>query len=275
MARVVRTVSEFRRARRELGTVAFVPTMGALHDGHIALVNRAAELAESVVVSIFVNPLQFGEKEDLGRYPRDLEGDLNKLPERVLVFAPDAEELYPEGDSETRISAGAAGETFEGASRPGHFDGMLTVVAKLFNIVEPQFAVFGQKDAQQVFLVRRMVRDLNFDLEIDVVETVREPDGLALSSRNRFLSGAERSDSLALSRALRAAQSAATSRDSAMDTARGILDSARGIDLDYFELVDPKSFRPISSGFKGEATAIVAAKLGSTRLIDNAPVVIG
>lgn len=275
MARVARTVSEFRRARRELGTVAFVPTMGALHDGHIALVNRAAELAESVVVSIFVNPLQFGEKEDLGRYPRDLEGDLNKLPERVLVFAPDAEELYPEGDSETRISAGAAGETFEGASRPGHFDGMLTVVAKLFNIVEPQFAVFGQKDAQQVFLVRRMVRDLNFDLEIDVVETVREPDGLALSSRNRFLSGAERSDSLALSRALRAAQSAATSRDSAMDTARGILDSARGIDLDYFELVDPKSFRPISSGFKGEATAIVAAKLGSTRLIDNAPVVIG
>ncbi|MBX3087861.1 MAG: pantoate--beta-alanine ligase [Cryobacterium sp.] len=275
MARVARTVSEFRRARRELGTVAFVPTMGALHEGHIALVNRAALLAESVVVSIFVNPLQFGEKEDLGRYPRDLEGDLNKLPEKVLAFAPDAEELYPEGDSETRISAGAAGETFEGASRPGHFDGMLTVVAKLFNIVEPQFAVFGQKDAQQVFLVRRMVRDLNFDLEIDVVETVREPDGLALSSRNRFLSGAERSDSLALSRALRAAQSAATSRNSAMDAARGILDSARGIDLDYFELVDPKSFRPIASGFKGEATAIVAAKLGSTRLIDNAPVVIG
>lgn len=271
---VIGTVSGIRARLSGVSNVAFVPTMGALHEGHLALVKRAREVAETVVVSIFVNPLQFGEPEDLNRYPRELDADLALLPDDTIVFAPSVDELYPAGTSETRVSAGDIATRFEGASRPGHFDGMLTVVAKLLNIVTPSVAVFGQKDAQQVFLVRRMVRDLNIPVVVDVVQTVREPDGLALSSRNRFLSPTERAASLALSRALAAAAGCDTV-DAALSAGREILAQERGIDLDYLELVDPATFLPVRPDYRGLATAIVAAQLGSTRLIDNRDIQLG
>lgn len=268
MPEVFDTVASLRLRLETAGSVAFVPTMGALHDGHLALVSRAAELAETVVVSIFVNPLQFGEPGDLKRYPRDLDSDLVQLPEDTIVFAPSAEELYPEGDSQTRVTAGEAGTVFEGAERPGHFDGMLTVVAKLLNIVTPDTVVFGQKDAQQVFLVRRMVRELNFPVAVDVVQTVREPSGLALSSRNRFLSAQQRTAALVLSRAL-ATVGENGAPAGALQRARDILGESKGVKLDYLELVDPDTFRPIPSDYRGEAIAIIAARFGDIRLIDN------
>ena len=273
MPEVFETIASLRLRLETAGVVAFVPTMGALHQGHLALVERATGLADTVVVSIFVNPLQFGKPEDLGRYPRTIDTDLAQLPKDAIVFAPTADELYPDGESETRITAGEAGTRFEGASRPGHFDGMLTVVAKLLNIVTPNVVVFGQKDAQQVFLVRRMVRELNIPVSVDVVPTVRESDGLALSSRNRFLSEGERTAALALSRAL-ADIVASTDRDRALTTAREALIEAPGIDLDYLDIVDPESFLPITPDYRGPATIIVAAEVGDTRLIDNRPVVI-
>ena len=269
MTEVFETIAGLRLRLETAGSVAFVPTMGALHEGHLALVARADALADTVVVSIFVNPLQFGEAEDLGRYPRDLDSDLDALPDDVLVFAPPADELYPDGASETLVSAGEVGTRFEGASRPGHFDGMLTVVAKLLNIVRPNVVVFGQKDAQQVFLVRRMVRDLNVPVVVDVVETVRDTDGLALSSRNRFLSGGEHTAALALSRALAAAAASTSGRTAALAASRGVLNNEHGIDVDYLELVDPDTFLPVTDDYRGPATAIVAARVGSTRLIDN------
>lgn len=268
MPEVFETIAALRLRLETAGSVAFVPTMGALHEGHLALVARAASLADTVVVSIFVNPLQFGEPGDLDRYPRTLDGDLAQLPDDALVFAPSAEELYPSGASETRVTAGEAGTRFEGASRPGHFDGMLTVVAKLLNIVTPDVVVFGQKDAQQVFLVQRMVHDLNVPVIVDVVKTVREADGLALSSRNRFLSPAEHTAALALSRAL-ATVGANGAPAGALQAAREALAEAPGIDLDYLEIVDTQTFEPIPHDFRGTATAIVAARVGDTRLIDN------
>lgn len=274
MPEVFETIAALRLRLETAGAVAFVPTMGALHEGHLALVERAAGLADTVVVSIFVNPLQFGKPEDLSRYPRTFDTDLAQLPADVLVFAPSVDELYPHGESETRVTAGEAGSRFEGASRPGHFDGMLTVVAKLLNIVTPNSVVFGQKDAQQVFLVRRMVRELNIPARVDVVETVRETDGLALSSRNRFLSEGERTAALALSRALTTIVDS-TDRDRALNETRTALVDAPGIDLDYLEIVDPDSFLPVSSDYRGPATVIVAAEVGDTRLIDNRTIVIG
>lgn len=269
MTEVFETIASLRLRLETAGSVAFVPTMGALHDGHLALVRRAAELADTVVVSIFVNPLQFGEAEDLDRYPRELDADLDLLPEDVLVFAPPADELYPDGESGTRVTAGAVGSTFEGASRPGHFDGMLTVVAKLLHIVRPEVVVFGQKDAQQVYLVRRMVRDLNVPVVVDVVETVRDADGLALSSRNRFLGTQERVAALALSRALAAAEASAGSRKDALLASHTLLNDESGVEVDYVELVDPETFLPVSDRYSGPVTAIVAARVGTTRLIDN------
>lgn len=288
MPEVFETIAALRLRLETAGSVAFVPTMGALHDGHLALVERAADQADTVVVSIFVNPLQFGEPEDLDRYPRTLDGDLAQLPDDALVFVPSADELYPQGASETRVTAGEAGNRFEGASRPGHFDGMLTVVAKLLNIVTPNVVVFGQKDAQQVFLVRRMVRDLNIPVIVDVVETVRESDGLALSSRNRFLSTEERTAALALSRALASivdsnqlespsldtAHRSPSAREAALTATREALIEAPGIHVDYLEIVDPESFLPISPDYRGPATVIVAAVVGGTRLIDNRTVTI-
>ncbi|WP_438854122.1 pantoate--beta-alanine ligase [Agromyces sp. M3QZ16-3] len=275
MAGIRDAVSALRAAGR---SIALVPTMGALHDGHLALVRRAREIADAVVVSIFVNPLQFGAGEDLDRYPRTLDADLAALTGEGVefVFAPTAGEMYPEGAVETSLAAGHVGTLYEGASRPGHFDGMLTVVAKLFNIVQPDTAVFGQKDAQQVFLVRRMVADLNAPLAIEVVPTVREPDGLALSSRNRYLDADGRRAALALSEALAAAGSAAgDGLDEVLAEAAAAFGDHDGIELDYLVVVDPATFLPVDEGASGAATVLVAARVGGTRLIDNAGIVLG
>lgn len=280
--RVVTTIAELRvllAGRRAAGaSVALVPTMGALHDGHFALVRRARELADVVVVSIFVNPLQFGPSEDLDRYPRTLDADVAALAELgvAFVFAPTAAEMYPDGPSSTRVVAGEVGALYEGASRPGHFDGMLTVVAKLFNIVAPETAVFGQKDAQQVFLVRRMVRDLDLPLALEVVPTVREHDGLALSSRNRFLGTAERETALVLSEALgAAADSAGEGPAEALAEAAAAFGDHDGAELDYFVIVDPETLLPVAGDATGPALALVAARVGSTRLIDNRLIELG
>jgi pantoate--beta-alanine ligase len=274
MADVITTIAELRErldAERAAGrTVAFVPTMGALHDGHLALVRHASTVADVVVVSIFVNPLQFGPSEDLDRYPRTLEADVAALGDGPVAFAPTAAEMYPDGEPQTTVAAGAVGTLFEGATRPGHFDGMLTVVAKLFNIVQPMVAVFGQKDAQQVYLVKRMIADLNLPLELDVVETVREEGGLALSSRNRYLGADERRAALVLSAALEAAAaSASQGADVARVAARNLVADEPLAELDYFELVDPATFQPVPADFHGAARAIIAARVGTTRLIDN------
>jgi pantoate--beta-alanine ligase len=279
MAELVTTIAELRGrldAERAAGRrVALVPTMGALHAGHLALVDRARERADVVVVSIFVNPLQFGPAEDLDRYPRTLDADREALGDGILAFAPTASEMYPSGEPQTRVSAGPVAALFEGATRPGHFDGMLTVVAKLFGIVQPSVAVFGQKDAQQVYLVRQMIADLNLPLELDVVPTVREDNGLALSSRNRYLSAHEKQAALVLSASLAAASAAGVrGADAAREAARAVLAAEPLADLDYFELVDPATFLPVAADHHGEATAIVAARIGSTRLIDNRTVAV-
>ena len=268
---VVQTIAAMREAL-DGRTVALVPTMGALHEGHLALVERARELADTVVVSIFVNPLQFGANEDLAKYPRTLDADLDALdPLNVdFVFAPSAEEMYPDGATQIRVTGGKVAELFEGRSRPGHFDGVLTVVAKLLGIVRPASVVFGQKDAQQVFLVQRMVRDLDFATQVDVVETVRASDGLALSSRNRFLDGDARRAALALSRALEAAvASGDRGIDAVVAAAQSVLMDEELVKLDYLKVVDPKTFLPVDDDYRGPARVLIAAKVGETRLIDN------
>lgn len=274
--REARTALDAMRGARE--SVALVPTMGALHAGHFSLVERARALADRVVVSIFVNPLQFGDPADLERYPRTFEDDVAALTELGAhsVFAPTLQEMYPRGPVETRVTAGAIGERYEGASRPGHFDGVLTVVSKLLHIISPDVAVFGQKDAQQCFLVRRMVEDLNIPVAIESVDTVREPDGLAMSSRNRFLTGPDRTTARALSAALRAVADAA-SRGADEARAEGL--AAFGDDedarLDYLDIVDPDTFLPVDSSFRGRALTLIAATVGPVRLIDNMHVTIG
>jgi pantoate--beta-alanine ligase len=282
--RVVHGIEELRgllaaeRTRREGGArVVLVPTMGALHAGHLAHVRRARELGDVVVVSIFVNPLQFGPTEDLDRYPRTLEADVAALAEAGAhaVFAPSAAEMYPDGEAGTRVTGGPVTRLFEGASRPGHFDGMLTVVAKLLAIVAPDVATFGRKDAQQLFLVRRMVRDLNIPVSIEAIDIVREDDGLALSSRNRYLSAEERRAALTLSAALRAAADAAGGGvAAALEAGRGEFPSRALVELDYFAVVDPGTFLPVDDGYRGEALALAAARVGSTRLIDNATITV-
>jgi pantoate--beta-alanine ligase len=281
--RTVPTIAELRALlaeRRAAGaSVALVPTMGALHDGHLALVRRARELADVVVVSIFVNPLQFGPGEDLERYPRTFEADVAVLAGLGVdvVFAPAVDEMYPPGGTDgTTVHAGLIGDRYEGASRPGHFNGMLTVVAKLFAIALPDVALFGQKDAQQVFLVSRMVADLNLPVRIETVPIVREPDGLARSSRNRYLSAAQRSAALVLAESLRAADAAASQGPSEL-LAEGVaaFGDHDGVSLDYFVVVDPDTFLPIAEDFRGRALVLVAAIVGSTRLIDNAFVEVG
>ncbi|WP_328329732.1 MULTISPECIES: pantoate--beta-alanine ligase [unclassified Streptomyces] len=266
---------------------AVVMTMGALHEGHATLVRAAREQvgeAGQVVVTVFVNPLQFGAGEDLDRYPRTLEADLAiaELAGADAVFAPSADEVYPGGEPQVRIAAGPMGERFEGAARPGHFDGMLTVVAKLLHLTRPDVALFGQKDAQQLALVRRMARDLNFPVGIVGVPTVREPDGLAMSSRNRFLSTADRATALALSRALFAGRDALTGAGPAAPAtpaavraaARAVLDGA-ALSPDYLSLIDPSDFTEATEGHRGEAVLAVAARVGTTRLIDNIPLTFG
>jgi len=268
---VIETIAELRTALAGR-TVALVPTMGALHKGHLALVTRASQLAESVVVSIFVNPLQFGPNEDLAKYPRTLADDLAKLEAAGVefVFAPSVAEMYPAGPSETRVTAGHVGTLYEGRSRPGHFDGMLTVVSKLLGIVRPDLVVFGQKDAQQVFLVQRMVADLNVATSVEVVPTVRESSGLALSSRNRFLDEREKRAALSLSTALEAAQSSGDRGvDQVVAAAQSALMGENLVQLDYLAVVDPTTFLPVDDGYRGKARVLIAARVGDTRLIDN------
>jgi pantoate--beta-alanine ligase len=254
--------------------VVLVPTMGALHAGHLALVRRARELGDIVVVSIFVNPLQFGAGEDLDRYPRTLDADVALLAELGVpyVFAPRAQEMYPNGAAETRVTAGHVGTLYEGAARPGHFDGMLTVVAKLINIVDPDVAVFGQKDAQQVYLIERMVAELDFRVAIEVVPTVREEGGLALSSRNRYLDAEQKQSARSLSAGLRAAASVASQGASAaLAAAHAVIDAQPLVKLDYLVVVHPQTFLPVDDDYRGPARMLVAALVGSTRLIDNVP----
>ncbi|MCK2213956.1 pantoate--beta-alanine ligase [Actinomadura sp. ATCC 31491] len=255
---------------RSGGDVALVPTMGALHEGHRSLIRLARSRADQVVVSVFVNPLQFGPNEDFSRYPRTFEADLEVCrAEGVdVVLHPSAEDMY-RPDRQVSVLAGRMGEIVEGASRPGHFDGVLTVVLKLFNLVQPRVAVFGQKDAQQLALIRRMVADLDVPVEIVGAPTVREPDGLALSSRNRYLSAEDRQVALALSRALRAGE-AATTPGAVRAAAREVLAAAGpALDVDYLALVDPATFAEVGEEHTGEAVLAVAARVGATRLIDN------
>ncbi|WP_402468813.1 pantoate--beta-alanine ligase [Isoptericola aurantiacus] len=256
---------------------AVVMTMGALHAGHLALVRRARAEAGpggQVLVTIFVNPLQFGQGEDLDAYPRDLEGDLARLADvgADVVFAPEPDVVYPDGDPVVRVSAGRIGEVLEGASRPGHLDGVLTVVLKLMHLTRPDVALFGAKDAQQLLAVRRMVRDLDLEVEVLGVPTERDADGLALSSRNAYLSAADRASALALSSALRAGDAAAAAGDgvsAVLAAASGILDGAPGVDRDYLALVDPDTVEEVPTGHTGPALLLVAARVGTTRLIDN------
>ena len=257
------------------GRRAVVMTMGALHEGHAALVRAARAsvgAAGTVVVTVFVNPLQFGAGEDLDRYPRTLDADIELAGAAGagMVFAPSLEEVYPGGEPQVRLSAGPMGERFEGAARPGHFDGMLTVVAKLLHLTGPDLAFFGEKDGQQLALIRRMVTDLNFRVEIVGVPTVREPDGLARSSRNRFLSAEDRTRAVSLSGALFAGRGALSAGPKAvLDAAESTLGAA-GIVPDYLALIDPADFTGIErDDFRGEAVLAVAAKVGTTRLIDN------
>lgn len=271
---LARDRAELAAARERLGggRVALVPTMGALHEGHRSLIRLARERADHVVVSIFVNPLQFGPNEDFARYPRTLEADLEVCAADgvAVVFAPAAEEMYAP-DRSISVTAGPMGSIVEGAFRPGHFDGVLTVVLKLFNLVRPDIAVFGQKDAQQLALIRRMVTDLDVPVEIVAGPTVREPDGLALSSRNRYLSEEDRAVALALSRALR--EGARHRRpDEIRRAARAVLDAAGpALRVDYLVLVDPATFTEVPEDHHGEAILAVAARVGTTRLIDNVP----
>jgi pantoate--beta-alanine ligase len=275
--KIVSTVSEVRVAVRDAKqqgkTVGFVPTMGALHEGHISLVRAAKARCDFVVASIFVNPTQFGPNEDLAKYPRTFEADRQKLEaERVdLVFAPAVDEMYPPG-AVTFVTVEGITDRLDGRSRPGHFRGVTTVVAKLFHIVEADVAFFGQKDAAQAAIVRRMVRDLMFPIEIVVAPIVRDADGLALSSRNAYLSPAEHRQATVLSRALREAQSRFRSgeMDSArlISAAREVFASEPAVHVDYIEIVDPETLEPVAKAISGTLVA-VAAFVGSTRLIDN------
>jgi len=282
---LIRTRKGLAAARAALPEpVVLVPTMGALHDGHRSPLRRARELAGpdgSVLVSIFVNPLQFGPGEDFERYPRSLDHDLALCAEEGVsaVFSPDRAQMYP-AEPMVTVNPGALGRVLEGKSRPGFFDGVLTVVLKLFQLTRPHTAVFGAKDAQQLALIRQMVADLDLCVQIEPAPLFRDPDGLAASSRNNYLSAAERTSALALSEALAAACAlAAHGAAAALAAARSVLNAAASatppVDLDYLVLVDSRSFAEVGPGYHGPATLLVAAKVGTTRLIDNISIEIG
>ena len=272
-SRAVETRSETRAAKLQGKRVGFVPTMGALHDGHISLVRAAKAQSDFVLASIFVNPTQFGPNEDLAKYPRTFEADRKKLEaEGVdLLFAPSVEEMYPDG-AVTFVPVEGISDRLDGRSRPGHFRGVATVVAKLFHIAEPDVAFFGQKDAAQVAIIQRMVRDLVLPVAIVVAPIIREPDGLALSSRNAYLSPGERRQATVLSRALREAEQRyrAGERVSArlVEAAREIVLSEPDVRVDYIAVVDRETLEPVSPAGTGTLVA-VAAVVGTTRLIDN------
>jgi pantoate--beta-alanine ligase len=273
---VAESTAELRERRGELpGPVVLVPTMGALHEGHRTLVRAARALGGSVVVSVFVNPTQFGPGEDFDRYPRTWDADLAALAEEGadLVFHPPVEDVYPPGSAGVTVQPGPLGEVLEGAVRPGHFTGVLTVVAKLFGLVRPDIAVFGEKDYQQLTLIRAMTRELALGVQVLGVPTVREDDGMALSSRNRYLSAEQRNAAAALSAALRAGAAAGPEGpDAVLVAARTVLAGAPGLVPDYLELTDP-DLGPAPAA--GPARLLVAARAGSTRLIDNTAVELG
>lgn len=270
----VKALRESLQGARTRGQrIGFVPTMGYLHEGHLRLVDEARRQSDLVVMSVFVNPLQFGPSEDLSRYPRDLEGDAQKAASRGvnILFAPELAEIYPE-EPRVVVTPHALASQWEGAARPGHFEGVLTVVAKLFNAVQPDIAIFGQKDIQQALLVQAMVRDLNFPIEIVVSPTVREPDGLAMSSRNSYLDAESRRRALGLSAALRAAAEAYAAGERSGEVlekiARARLTQHGVDDVDYIAVADPRTLDPVSRAEDGTIIA-VAARVGRTRLIDN------
>ena len=261
-------------ARQQGKKIAFVPTMGALHDGHVSLVELAKQSADFVVVSIFVNPLQFAANEDFDKYPRNLQSDAEKLSAVGVdvVFAPTVPDVYPNGDAITQ-HAGEVGKVYEGAVRPEHFDGMLTVVARLFDLVQPDFAVFGKKDAQQLFLIQRMVANADHrwnQLAIIAAPIIREESGLAMSSRNQYLTEKERVVAASIHRAIQLASSGTPTQRLAAVEAN--LDPA--IRLDYVALVNPNSFEPIDESFSGQALLLIAARVGNTRLLDNLSITI-
>ena len=275
---VIRAIAMARKAcdaARSAGrTVGFAPTMGAFHDGHVSLMRRARDERDAVVVSIFVNPLQFGPGEDLSRYPRDEERDLSIAGELGMdvVFAPTVEEMYPAGEPAVSVDPGPLGDRLEGAVRPGHFRGVATVVAKLFEVVGPSTAYFGEKDAQQLAVIRHMVRDLSFPIDVVGCPTVRELDGLAMSSRNAYLSPVQREAAGCLFLAL--SEAAEMARDGERDVARLVAAMAREIGatpearIDYAAVVDEERFEEVGT-ISGPARALVAAKFGETHLIDN------
>jgi pantoate--beta-alanine ligase len=273
---VAETIADLRRLRDALpGPVALVPTMGALHEGHRTLVRVARQRAASVVVSVFVNPTQFGPGEDFDRYPRTWDADLAALGEEGadLVFHPDVEDVYPPGSVGVTVDPGPLGGVLEGAIRPGHFAGVLTVVAKLFGLVRPDLAVFGEKDYQQLTLIRAMARELVLGVEVVGVPTVREDDGLALSSRNRYLDPQQRARAVVLSSALRAgADAGPQGADAVLAAARAVLAAEPTLVQDYLELTDV-DLGPAPSA--GPARLLVAARAGTTRLLDNIAVELG
>lgn len=277
---VARTRDQLRDAQADLGDgdTAVVMTMGALHDGHATLIRIARQGAKHVIVTIFLNPLQFGPKEDLSRYPRTFDADMDicRAEGVDVVFAPTPDVVYQDGDPGVRISAGPLGDVLEGKSRPGHFDGVLTVVGKLLHLTRADRAYYGQKDAQQLLLIRRMARDLDFPVEIVSVPTVREADGLAMSSRNSYLTPSDREVALSLSRALRAGAEAAPEGPSAIRrAARAVLVREPLVLVDYLVLVHPTTLEDVPEWYRGEALLAVAGRVGTTRLIDNTPVLVG
>ena len=274
---IIKTIKDMqdlsRRLRSEKKTIGFVPTMGALHEGHLSLARRSKEENNATVVSIFVNPAQFGHKEDFRQYPRDVDGDIAKLSPLDIdaVFIPEAGDMYPEGFS-TLINLGSIGEVLCGISRPGHFNGVATVVAKLFNIVMPHKAYFGQKDFQQTAVIKKLVKELNFDVDIAVCPTVREPDGLAMSSRNSYLNQQERRAALILYRALKQGEglTAKGVRDSSHIKAEmeALIKAEPLAAIEYIAIIDPESLKNIET-INGSAAICIAVKIGTTRLIDN------
>jgi pantoate--beta-alanine ligase len=273
---VAETIADLRRLRADLpGPVALVPTMGALHEGHRTLVRAARERAATVVVSVFVNPTQFGPGEDFDRYPRTWDADLAALAEEGadIVFHPPVDEVYPPGAVGVTVDPGPLGSVLEGAVRPGHFTGVLTVVAKLFGLVRPDLALFGEKDYQQLTLIRAMARELALGVEVVGVPTVREEDGLALSSRNQYLAPEQRSAAATVSAALRAGAAAGPhGADAVLAAARGVLATEATLLQDYLELTDT-DLGPAPA--VGPARLLVAVRAGTTRLLDNAPVDLG
>jgi pantoate--beta-alanine ligase len=277
---VARTRAELKAARAQLGDgdVGVVMTMGALHEGHATLIRQARANAPHVIVTIFLNPLQFGPREDLARYPltRDPDMEICRREGVDLVFLPTPGVVYPDGDPGVLVSAGALGNVLEGQARPGHFDGVLTVVGKLLHLTRADRAYFGQKDAQQLLLIRRMTRDLDFPVEVVSVATVREADGLAMSSRNMYLAESDRETALCLSRALRAGAAAAVEGPSAVRrAARAVLIREPLALIDYLVLVHPSTLEDVPEWYRGEALLAVAGRVGTTRLIDNVPVDLG